>query len=340
MKLLKTSITTVLFSLLMFGLIIDADAQDKRSAVKTYNKALELGQSGEYEQAINIFNQAINQAQELGEEGKDIVQRSQDKLPQIHYQLALQKYKTFQSDKTLENLNTAIEEFRNTKDVSEEYGDTKTAERANGIITKLMYQKSLVQYQQKNLKEALNALDQVIERDSNYVNAYYQKGIVIKNMDAKNLEDAISQFDKAIEVAEKTGANQAATRAQNAAREELVYRGAQAIQSKNFDRAIELLNRALEYDSTSANAYYRLAEAYNKLQEWQQAAEHAQQGLEYVSGGKTEQAKIYFELATAYQGLGQTEEACTAFGNAAYGSFKSSAEHQMEYELECESATN
>lgn len=340
MKLLKNSVTTVLFSLLIFGLIVDGHAQDKRSAVKTYNKALELGQSGEYEQAINVFNQAINQAQELGEEGEDIVQRSQDKLPQIHYQLALQKYKNFQSDQNLENLNAAIEEFRNTRDVSEEYDASQTAQKAEGIITKLMYQKSLVQYQQNNSKEALNTLDQVIERNPNYANAYYQKGIVIKNMDAKNLEDAIEQFDEAIEVANKTGANQVASRAQDAAREELVYRGAQATENENYDQAIQLLKRALNYDSTSANAYYRLAEAHNKIQEWQQAAEYAQQGLEYVSGGKTEQAKIYFELASAYQGLGQAEEACSAYSNAAYGSFKSNAEHQMEYELECESATN
>lgn len=340
MKLLKTSVTTVLFSLLILGLSLEANAQDKRSAVKTYNKALELGQSGEYEQAVNIFNQAINQAKELGEEGEDIVQRSQDKLPQIHYQLALQKYKTFQSDQNLENLNTAIEEFKNTRDVSEELGASQTAQKADGIITKLLYQKSLVEYQQDNSKEALKTLDQVLERNPNYGNAHYQKGIVIKNMDAKNLEDAIDEFDKAIEVAEQTGANQVASRAKEAAREELVYRGAQAIEDENYDRAISLLNRALEYDSTSANAYYRLAEAHNKIQEWQQAAEYAQQGLEYISGGKTEQAKIYFELANAYQGLEQTEEACSAYSNAAYGSFKSNAEHQMEHELECESATD
>ena len=340
MKLLKYSLTTVLFSLLLLGLSSNVHAQDKRAAVQTYNKALELAQAGDFEQAINIFNQAIAQAEQLGESGQDIVTRSEDKLPQIHYQLALQKYKTFQSDKSLANLDAAINEFRTTKDVGEQFGDKQTSQKANNIITQLMYQKALVQYQQKNLKDALATLNQVIERNANYAKAYYQKGVVIKNMDAKNLEQAISQFDQAISVAEETNDSKTASRARQSAAAELIYRGSKATENKDFDRALDLLNRALEYDSSSASAYYRLAEAYNKTQDWQQAINHAQQGLEYESGGRTDKAKIYFELATAYQGLGQKENACTAFSNAAYGAFKSPAEHQMEYELKCDSTTN
>lgn len=341
MKLLKTSLTTLVFSLLMFGVIVNTQAQDKRAAVKTYNKALELAQAGDYSQAINVYNQAIVQAEKLGESGQDIVKRAKNKLPQIHYQLALQKYKTFQSDQTIANLDAAINEFQNTKDVAEQYGDQQISQQTGGIITKLLYQKSLVQYQQNNLKDALATLNQVIERDPNYAKAYYQKGIVIKNMESQNLEDALAQFDRAIEVAKKVGDKKTLRRAQESARDELIYRGVKATEdNQNFDRAIELLLRALEYDSTSADAYYRLAEAYNKNQNWSQAVKYAQQGLEYESGGRTEKAKIYFELATAYQGLGQKENACNAFSNAAYGSFKSPSEHAMEYELKCDSATN
>lgn len=340
MKLLKNSLTTILLSVLILGLASTVQAQDKRAAVKTYNKALELAQSGEYEQAINVFNQAISQAKKLGEEGQDILSRSQSKLPQVHYQLALKKYKTFQSDKTLANLEATIDQFRTTKEVAEKYGEDQYAKKANGIVTQLMYNKAVVQFQQNDMKASLTTLDEVIQRNPNYAKAYYQKGIVIKNMDSKNLEQAIAQFDKAIEVGKKTNDSQIVSTAKDAAREELVYRGSKATESKNYDRAVKLLNRALSYDSTSANAYYRLAEAYNKTQDWQKAISNAQKGIKYETGGKTEKAKIYFELATAYQGLGQKEKACNAFKNAAYGSFKSPAEHQMEYELKCDSTTN
>ncbi|TYP95045.1 Tetratricopeptide repeat-containing protein [Fodinibius salinus] len=340
MKFLKLSLTTVIVSILLLGLNMQANAQSKRAAIKSYNKALDLSKSGEYEQAINVLTQVVVQAEELGEEGKDILKRSQQKLPQVHYQLAIEKYKAFKNNKNLENIDAAIEEFRNTKDVAEEYGDDKRAQKANGIVTQLMYSKSLVQFNQSNHEQALATLNQVIERNANYAKAYYQKGIVIKNMDSKNLEKAITQFDKAIEVAEETGDNQIVTKARKSARDELVYRGVKATENKKVDRALELLQRALTYDSSSAKTHYRLAEAYNKTQDWQKALDHAQKGLENESGGKTEKARIYFELATAYQGMGDKENACTAFGNAAYGSFKSPAEHAMEYDLKCENTTN
>lgn len=339
MKLLKTSFTVVLLSFFVLGMLSDVEAQNKRAAVKTYNKALELAQQGKYEQSISMYNQAITQAKELGEGGQDIIERSQNKLPQVYQQLALNKFKNFQKDKSLENMDEAIEAFRQTKEVAEKYGDGQTQQRAEGIITKLLYNKSLLQYQTKNYEDAMTTLNKVIERDTTYAKAYYQKGIVTKDMNPEKLEEAISYFDKAIEVGEKTNDSQIVSRAKQSAHDNLLYRGGKSTDNENYDRAVELLNRALEYDASS-DLHYRLAEAYNNTQDWQKAVNHSQEALALETGGKTEKAKIYFELANAYQGLGKKEEACNAYSNAAYGEFKSPAEHQMEYELKCESATN
>lgn len=342
MKLLKTSIITFLLGLFIIGLgsVNTANAQDKRAAVKTYNKALELVKDGKYEQAINMYNQALNQAKQLGDKGKDIVNLVQKKLPQIYYQLALQKYKAFRKESTLDNINATIDAFQNTVDIADEYSDKQISNKATGVVTQLLYNKSLLQYKQQKYKDALATLDNVIKRNANYAKAYYQKGVVIKHMDSRDFEDAISLFDKAIDVGNKTSDKQLVQRAKDAARDELVYRGSKNTENKNFDKAVSLLQRALKYDAQSPKAHYRLAEAYNKEQQWQKALNEAKKSLEYETGGKTDKAKIYFELATAYQGLGKKEQACSAFGNAAYGSFKASAEHQMKYELKCESTTN
>ncbi len=340
MKLLKTSLTTFLVGLFIVGLTSTVDAQDKRSAIKTYNKALEMAQNGEYQQAINLYNQAISQAEQLGEEGNDILQRSRAKLPEIYYQMALDNYRSFQKDQSLEGINSTISAFQQARDVADEYGVDKIAKKVTGVLPQLLYNKSLIQFQQKSYQDALTTLDQVIEQDSNYAAAYYQKGVVIKNMEGSNLEKTIELFDKAIEVGKQTNKNQIVTRAQESARDNLIYHGSKQTEAKNFDQAVSMLNRALEYDPASADAHYRLSEAYNKMQQWQDAVNHAQKGLENESGGRTEKAKIYFELATAYKGLGEKENACNAYSNAAYGSFKSPAEHQMEYELKCESTTN
>lgn len=337
MKLLKNSVTTLLLGLFIIGLASNVNAQDKRKAVETYNQALELMKASEYQQAITQFNNALSQAEALGEEGQDIIERVHNQLPAANFELAKNAYRNFQNDKTISNLDRAIEAFRQAAEVSEEYGNEQIAEKAPNIITQLMYNKALVQYQQKEFETAMTTLDEVIERNANYAKAYYQKGIVAKNMDGRSLDEALGFFDQAIEVGNEIGDNQIATRAQNAAAEELVYQGSQAIENSNYSQALEYLNRALDYNSESASAYYRLAEAYNGQQNWQQAAQAAQKGLDLSNGGRTDNAKFYYTLGTAYQGMGQKSDACGAFENASYGTFKSSAEHKMEYELKCDS---
>lgn len=337
MKFSKLRLFTGILGFLLIGFSFQSKAQSKRAVFKLYNQALDLTNSGEYDQAISRLNQVINKAGQLEDgKGKDVMNRSKKKIPQVHYQWAIQKYKKFQSDQSAANVDAAIEQFQKTEDVSSEFGDDKRAKKAHGIITKLMYQKSLVQYQQSNLKGALATLDNVIERNANYSKAYYQKGIVMKNMDAKNFEESITLFDKAIEVGKKTGDNQIAKQAREAARNLLVVTGANATEDERYSKSIDLLERALTYDSKSAKAHYRLAEVYNKSQQWSKAASNAKKGLDYENGGKTDKAKIYYELGTAYQGMGQKSDACDALKNASYGQFKRKAKHTMKYELKCE----
>lgn len=336
MKLFKNSFATLLLALFVVGVTTNVNAQDKRKAIQTYNKALELVESGDYEQAVSMFNQAIAQGEELGEEGQDIVARAEKQLPTTYYQMALAEYRTFQSSKSLSSLDATISTFQEAGKISEEYGNTQIAEKVPGVITQLMYNRALLQYQQEDFEASLATLDEVIGRNANYANAYYQKGIVTKNMEGGSLDEALGFFDKAIEVGEQNNDNQIVSRAQEAASSELVYRGSQAIENKNYSSAIDLLNRALEYDSSSEEAYYRLSEAYNGQQQWKEAVDAAQQALEISNGGRTDKAKTYFSLGTAYQGLGQRANACDAFDSAAFGSFKSSAEHKMEFELKCE----
>ncbi|MCW9707331.1 tetratricopeptide repeat protein [Fodinibius salsisoli] len=335
MKFFKNSLTTLLVGLFIVGLTTNVKAQDKREAIKTYNQALELMKANEFEQAANMFTQAIAQAEELGEEGNDIVERSQGQLPGVYFSMAKQEYRNFQSAKSMSSLEATIDAFGEAGEVADEYGNSQIADKVPNILTQLTYTKSLLQYQQQSFDQALATLDQVIEDNPNYAKAYYQKGIITKKMDSGSLDDALGFFDKAIELGTQNNNNQIVARAQSAAADELVYRGSQANQNNSYSEAITLLNRALEYDDASSDAYFRLAEAYNGQQNWQQAVSAANKALELSNGGRTDKAKTYFALGTAYQGLGQSSDACDAFTNAAYGTFKSSAEHKMEYELKC-----
>ncbi|MDZ7714753.1 MAG: hypothetical protein U5J95_00925 [Balneolaceae bacterium] len=342
MKYFKNSAIKLLLGFLLIGFATNATAQNRAAAVQAYNQALDLQNAENYQQAIDMFSQAkaqAQQAEDAGEKGQDIIELVNKKLPRLYYNLAGSKYSEFQQDKTMANLDATIDAFKEARGIAEEYNDEEFASKSSQVVTKLLYSKSILQYRNKNHDAALATLDQVTERDPNYAQAYYQKAIVIKNKPESTVENYLAAIDKAIEVGNANNPD-VVSQAKESVVEELVYRGANATENKNYSRAEDLLNKALNYDAQNANVHYRLAEAYNKQVKSDQAISHARKALDYENGGRTARAKIYFELATALKIKGNIEEACSAFKNAAYGEFKSPAEHQMEYELKCDSATN
>ena len=343
MKYLKNNAIKLLFGLLVLGLTTNAAAQDYSAAVQAYNQALELGNSEKYQEAIDMYSQAKALAQKAvdnGEQGENIIELVNKKLPRIHYNLAGSKYSAFQKDKTMANLDGTIDAFKQARNVAEEYNDEEFVSKSSQVVTKLLYSKSLIQFRNKKFDASLATLDEVTQRDPDYAQAYYQKAIVTKNKQGSTVENYLAAIDKAIEVGNANNNSDVVTRANEAAAKELIFRGSKATENKNYSGAVELLNKALNYDADNADAHYRLAEAFNNRVMSDEAIAHARKALDFENGGRADKAKIYFELATAMKIKGSTDEACSAFKNAAYGEFKSRAEHEMEYELKCESTTN
>lgn len=341
MKLLKSSFTILLLSLFILGISSDLEAQDRRSVVKTYNEGIELKQSGEFEQAINTFTQTINNAEALGEEGEDLVERSRNQLVDTYYQKAVSQYKELQKDQNIQNFDNAISAFEEARDVAEEYENSQVQQKISQIIPQLYYQKGVFAYKSGSNEVSLETLEEAIELNPNYANAYYQIAIVKKNTEGYDQSEVISAFEEALEVGQKTNNSSVVTESNRQLGGIYLSRGHSLVnEQQQTDEGIEAYKQALEYTPEDPQIFFRLAEAYNKQQEWEQARQYAEKGLNLETGGTTDQAKYYFELGNAYQGLGQTEQACNAFSNAAYGSFKSPAEHAMEYQLECEESTS
>ncbi|MEX0639295.1 MAG: hypothetical protein WD094_02455, partial [Balneolaceae bacterium] len=205
-----------------------------------------------------------------------------------------------------------------------------------GVIPQLYYQKSLVQYNEEDYEAALASLDTAIELNEHYTLAYYQKAIVLNKMGEVELDDVIAAFDRAIEVGLATNQQEHVATAQRRLSSELVYRAVSLKDEDDLAGALEMLEMAQDYDDSSVDLWYRLAEVQNLLGNANSALESANRALELESGGVADQAKIYFELGQAYQALEQVTNACNAYENAAYGDFRDSALYEMEYELECE----
>jgi tetratricopeptide (TPR) repeat protein len=344
MKVFKRSSIAIVLALMATTVF----AQTKTDAIKLYNVGLEEANANNYEAAISSLTQALNIANQLGPDGEDIKNRAEQQIPTVYYRQAVAQYKEFQSTKSLESLSAAIEAFREVVQVGNEYGDDRVAPRAKANIPRLLYTKSVLNYSSDNLEAAMTAVDAALNENSNYATAYYHKAKIIKKQNDtdndgiidENVDELLNWYDQAIEKAEATDNSEIAEKAREAAHDELLAVGTRQSEEGSIDAAIESLNTALKYDNKSADVYYRLAEASNKKGNYNKAIEFATQALDHENGGKTDKAKIYFELGYAHQTLGNKSVACDAFSNALFGSFKSPAEHKMEYELKCDSTAD
>lgn len=307
-------------------------------AINAYNEALELAQAKDYDAAISKYREAITIAEGLGADGEDIKTRSENAIPKMYFSKAIDAYNAFKSSPSIPNLDAAIAQFAEARTVGADSGDDQVRDRARGVLAQLHYQKGTMLFKRENFIEAEEALNNAIQVNPNYAKAYYQKGLVHKKTSPNDLDGIMNWFDRAISVGEQVNDGAVVRSATNSAHAELLFRGAKSIEQGQNTRAIELLQMSLEYNNTSSDSYYRLAEASNKLGNRDNAIRYATQALSHESGGNTDKAKIYFELGLAHQAKGNKGGACDALNNASYGSFKAPAEHKMEFELKCESA--
>lgn len=324
---------------------IPAVAQTEAEAITAFNKGYEEASAENFDAAIEAYRQALTIANQLGPDGEEIKGKAETQIPLVHFRKAASIYQNFQNDRSVENLDATIEAFEEVVEVGNEFNDERVVPRAKGNIPRLYYSKSVLLYGNDEFEAAMEAVDEAINRNPNYATAYYHKAKIVKKqgdsngdgiMD-ENIDKGLEWYDRAIQVAEAQDDVDLAEKASEAAHDELLAVGTRASEDGNTDYAIEILTRALNYDDESADVYYRLAEAHNKENNAQEAIDNANQALDYETGGRTDKAKIYFELGFALQTLGNKTEACDAFTNALYGPFKSPAEHKMEFELECDS---
>lgn len=334
------SYSKILPAILLFAMILGiagtATAQDdmRGEAVTLYNEAQELAGANEFEDAIETYQAALDIAEE--NELGDISERIRGQLARVYYSRATRAFQQFQDNRSVDAADQAIEFFEDARDAGEEYNDDRVVQQTTRALPQLHYLKSTVQYREEDYEGAMASLDMALELNPNYPTAYYQRAVVHKKQNPEDIDQAIEYYDRAIELAEQADDSRTLNNATEGAAEELIYRANTHKEEENFDRAIELLSMVERYDSESEDAEYRLAEVYNLMGSHDQAIQHANQALEYETGGVTDRAKIYFELGLAYKALEQTGNACDAFENANYGDFSDPASHELEFELECE----
>lgn len=316
-----------------------SNAQDdaRAAVIQLYNQAQEQAGSGNFTNSIGLFRDALDVARENNID--DIVGLIEETLPKVARSRASNAYRDYEQQRTRASVTTALEYFTEAREIGQEFGDQEVVQQATAAIPQLHYVRSILEFRDEEYTAAVADLDMAIELNSNYAVAYYQKGVVSKAMNPDDVDGFMQLYDQAIEVAQRVNDTRTLNNAREGAADELIFRAVTLKDERQYDRAIQLLNRVENYVSGSADAQYRLAEIYNLRGNWDQALQHARRALDYESGGVTDKAKIYFELGMAFKGLGQKENACSAFENARYGDFTDPANFELQFELKCEGHT-
>lgn len=327
------------FSFFSIVLVASASlvAQDQAAAITAYNEARELAQAKDYSAAIDKYSEAIEIASQLGEGGEDIKNRSEKQIPKLYFTIAVDAFNEFRSGPSLEKLDATIELFIQSEEIGINFGDTDVQRKSSSVLAQLNYQKGLMLFKREMFVESVEALDEAIRINPNYAKAFYQKALVHKKNSPEDIDGIMGWYDQAIATAIRVNDSEVERLANQSAHGDLLFRGAKAIEAGNNTQALELLQSSLDYFSESSDSYYRLAEASNKLQRYNDAIQYSSQALGLETGGNTDKAKIYFELGLANQMLENKGEACSAFESASYGSFKQPSEYKMEFELKCKS---
>ena len=301
-------------------------AQTMNEIIDLFNDAAEKTNKGDYQTAINDFEQLLPIAAQVGDSANDLATKAKEQLPILYWQIAAGHLKQKRFEESIPALEKTIE-------LATEFNNNATSrERASRMLPQVYTAVGTQKFRDKNFDESIGIFKKALNVDNTYSKAYLGIGLAYaekeeeKNM-IENLEKAI-QFGKA-EKDDRTveTAVQRLTRYFN----EL---GDQELENvdpveKDFTYAIEFFNNALQYDPASSDANYKLAMIYNQKLEYDKAIEHCKKAL----GSETVDVKIaaiQLELGNAYFNIAQYPQACEAYNKAMVGPIEEMAMKRKE----------
>ena len=301
-------------------------AQTINEAKQAFNDGLAAREAGNYDESIAKIESCIEQLDaileedEENEEADELLGNAEELLPTVKYQKAKI---TFEA----KDMNNALEQFKEALKSGESYGNQTVIDNCNKYLTQIYYIRGGSKYKAKDFEAAVAEFDKALEYDPNFAKAFYYKMAIAKNND----EDVLvkENADKGLTAAEVSNDKKTAEKISNSATAYYLNKGIDAKKAGKYQSAADNFNQAIVYDDKNVNAYYYLASSKNELKSWNDAIEAAKKGIE-LETSPSENAKIYYELGTAYVGINDNANACSAFKKAAVGQYAEAANYQIQ----------
>jgi tetratricopeptide (TPR) repeat protein len=315
--------------LLITGITIFAgfqmQGQSLIEAQEAYNAGMDLVET-DIEAAIEYVEKSLEIASRLGAEGEEVKELAEIQIPGLYYDKAMGLYRE-------RNIEKAIDGFEEAMEISDKFDDAGTKRRSEQVLHQLYAIQANTEFRENNNKEAIKLFDKALAINPQHARSHLGKGLVYRRLE--DTEKFRESMDKAIEAGLTTGEEQIAQTAESTARDYFLVRAVRAKGEQQNDLALELLNTSLNYDRSFPETHFLMAATYNVKSQFQNAVNSARKAIDLAGDNREETAKMYFELGKAYEGLGNTAQACSAYSNAAFGNFEASAKYQREHVLKC-----
>lgn len=322
---MRRIITTAVVAFCLAAFAWGAAAQEMKEAVDLYNGAATSFKQNP-QQAVADLQKSIEICEALNsEESGKLANSARKLLPDAYFYLAQELYKKQKTKESFAAMETS-------KTSSEAIGDMKRANRATRTLSSLYFQQGRQMQLVKNYVEAIELCKKSLQQNDRVLDVWIvlaQCQDSLKEYDdmLQTLRDGMDAAQRAANLARKTDMQVLAT---NHLKAEAIKRQ----EAKDPKGAIAILTKALEFDAHDATIYQPLAVAYASLKEYEEVVKNVDLALECLRPGE-DNTGLYFMKASAQQANGDTNGACESYKLAAFGTYKSAAEHEMKDVLKC-----
>lgn len=188
---MKKIITAFVAVFCILGL---ADAQDLEEATKLLNSA-EEAVVWDKEEAVELYELALDIAVKLGNEGDKIVTKCKRMIPKLYYDIGKEYADEGHTEDAIENLKKAIE-------TGTANGEEDIVKQAKEWVNKTMLSEAKQAFSNKDYEKAIDGYQRLIEADPSNGKAYFNLGSALAT--TGNLEDAAKAFKMAFQNGEET----------------------------------------------------------------------------------------------------------------------------------------
>ena len=289
---MKKIFVTILIALCTMGI---AAAQDLEKATEIYNNAAAAIENNKAE-AVTLFEQALEMAGQLGEEGSEIAAQCKGIIPKLYMSIG----KELVGDN---NLDGAVENFKKAIEKAGEFGDDEVVAEANTLIPQILMKNANGLLNAKDYEGAVAAYQKVIDADPSNGNAHLRKGQALAALG--KTDDAV----KAFELASENGQEEVAAKQLS----NIYVKKAVACQkAKDAKGQLENAQKSTQYVD-NANAEKLIGLAARDLKQFKVAAEALEAYLSMNPKAVEKEPQIVYYLGEALVKNGDNSKACGYF---------------------------